>query len=141
MSPIAPNFRKASRDAVRNTQVIAAVRKSSSLLAEMMALAVANTPDFEALRDYGRARKLEISGNLEKYAQSFTANAQTAGAVVHRAKDAAEAARLAIKIAADNGQDRRQGKVDDRREENCSRRWKLASPYETDMGEFIISLP
>ena len=143
MNPIAPNFRKASRDAVRNSQVIAAVRKTANLLSEMMALAVANTPDFEALRDYGRARKLEISGDLEKYAQSFAANAQAAGAVVHRARDAAEAARLAIKIAADNGAKTAvKGKSMTAEEVELNEALEAAgiTVTETDLGEFIIQL-
>ena len=143
MSHVAPNFRQASREAVLNAQVIAAVRKTADLLTEKRALAVADTPDFEALRDYGRVRKLEVSGDLEKYAQLFTAHAEAAGAVVHRAKDAATVARLAIKIAADNGAKTAvKGKSMTAEEVELNEALAAAgiTITETDLGEFIIQL-
>jgi L-lactate dehydrogenase complex protein LldF len=95
MSHISPNFREASRAAVQNAPVIAAVRKTADILFEKRKQAVAELPDFEQLRDTGRARKLEISGNLEKYAELFADRARAAGAVVYRARDAAEVERVA----------------------------------------------
>jgi L-lactate dehydrogenase complex protein LldF len=143
MSHIVPNFRQASRAAVQNSPVIAAVRKTADILYEKRALAVADSPDFEKLRDYGRARKLEISGDLEKYAELFTAHAQAAGAIVYRAKDAAEVARLAIKIAADNeAKTAVKGKSMTAEEVELNERLEAAgiTVTETDLGEFIIQL-
>jgi L-lactate dehydrogenase complex protein LldF len=143
MSHVALNFRQTSRAAVQNSPVIAAVRKTADLLTVKRALAVADTPDFEALRDYGRARKLEISGDLEKYVQSFAANAQAAGAFVYRAQDAATVARLAIKIAADNGAITAvKGKSMTAEEVELNEALEAAgvTVTETDLGEFIIQL-
>jgi L-lactate dehydrogenase complex protein LldF len=141
--PVAHHFRKASAEAVQNTQVIAAVRKTADILFEKRAMAVADAPDFEALRDNGRALKMEISGNLEKYAQTFAAHAQAAGAVVHRAADAAAVARIAIKIASDNRAETAvKGKSMTAEEVELNEALELSgvAVTETDLGEFIIQL-
>ena len=143
MSYSAPNFRKASSAAVQNAPVIAAVRKTADILYEKRATAVADFPDFETLRETGRARKLEVSGDLEKYATAFTAHAQAAGAVVYRARDAAEVARIAIKIATDNGAKAAvKGKSMTAEEVELNERIEAAgiTVTETDLGEFIIQL-
>ena len=142
-SVVRHNFRTSSAKAIPNKRVQAAVRKTAGLLARMRANTVSSKPAFEDLRTWGRSRKLPISGNLEYWADQFSAKVTELGGVVHRAKDAAEAGQIITQIARNRGiQTAVKSKSMTTEEVGLNQVLQAAGieVTETDLGEFIIQL-
>ncbi len=97
------DFRSAASKALGDKQLTAATQMTADLLFARRSEAVSAYPEFEALRDWGRSRKLEVSGRLDFYLQTFAANAEKAGASVHIARDGREAAQMVTRIALERG--------------------------------------
>ena len=93
------NFRKTSALAVADRVLGAAVGKTADLLFSMRAAAVAGYPGFEELRDWGRSRKMEVSGDLGPFARRFADRLKAAGGAAHFARDAREAVEIITGIA------------------------------------------
>ena len=137
------SFRLASARAIPDARLRAAVRKTAGVLADMRAKTVASKPDFDALRDWGRSRKIEVSGNLAKWADQFAASVERQGGIVHRAKDAADAGRIITEIAKAHGvQVAVKSKSMTSEEVGLNQLMQAAGVEvtETDLGEFIIQL-
>ena len=137
------SFRLASARAIPDARLRAAVRKTAGVLADMRAKTVASKPDFDALRDWGRSRKIEVSGDLAKWADQFAANVERQGGIVHRAKDAADAGRIITEIAKAHGvQVAVKSKSMTSEEVGLNQLMQAAGVEvtETDLGEFIIQL-
>ena len=102
-----------------------------------------NYAGFEDLRDWGRSCKMEVSGRLEEYALQFANRIEAAGAIVHFAHDAAEAADIATGIAVKRGA-RTAVKSKSMTAEEISLNEALlqagVTVTETDLGEYIIQL-
>ncbi|MDR3568087.1 MAG: lactate utilization protein B [Syntrophobacteraceae bacterium] len=137
------NFRKASAAAVADEVLGAAVEKTATLLFSGRASAAARYPGFEELRDWGRSRKMEVSGDLWRFARRFADRLEAAGGVAHYARDAREAVEIVEGIA------RRLGAVSAVKSksmtaEEVSLNEALlkagVAVTETDLGEFIIQL-
>ena len=60
---------------------------------------VAELPDWEELRDAGKAIKQDVLANLDRYLVEFETAVQAAGGHVHWARDAAEANAVVIDVA------------------------------------------
>ncbi len=136
-------FRAASAKAIPNVRLQAAVRKTAGVLAQMRATTVATLPDFEALRSWGRSRKLEISDNLEEWAARFSHKVEELGGTVHRAKDATAAGQIIIEIALKKGVKIAVKSKSMTTEEiglNQIMQDAGIEVTETDLGEFIIQL-
>jgi len=137
------DFRLASRKAVANARLQAAVRKTSGLLASMRAATVATRPDFEDLRAWGRTRKMEVSGRLEEWAGIFTERIEALGGKVYRARDGVEAGRIMLEIARERGVSAAVKSKSMTAEEvrlNEALEAGGVEVTETDLGEFIIQL-
>ena len=142
-SVVRHNFRASSAQAIPNKRLQAAVRKTAGLLARMRANTVSTKPAFEDLRAWGRSRKLPVSGNLEHWAQKFSAKVEELGGTVHRAKDAAEAGQIITQIARNRGiQTAVKSKSMTTEEVGLNQVLQAAGieVTETDLGEFIIQL-
>src|SRR5579864_5665270 len=105
--------------------------------------AIERLPEFEALRDEGRAIKDHTIAYLDHYLELYEKNVTAAGGVVHWARDAAEARAAVLDIC--RSVDARivtKGKsmvaeeiaLNDHLERNG------ITPVETDLGEYIIQL-
>ena len=137
------NFRAQSARAVTDKRLQSAVRKTANLLTAMRAKTTDSQPGFEALRAWGRSRKLEISGNLDHWSNMFAAQVSGLGARVHWAKDAAEANRIIIAIARERGITTAVKSKSMTTEEinlNTGLAKAGVEVTETDLGEFIIQL-
>jgi L-lactate dehydrogenase complex protein LldF len=121
----------------------AAVRKTADRLLSMRVASVAECGGFEDLRDWGRSRKLEVSGKLEEYVGHFADRMEAAGGVVHFARNAADAAGVVTRIAMKRGA-RTAVKSKSMTAEEISLNEALhragVTVVETDLGEFIIQL-
>lgn len=137
------DFRQASVSAVADEVLGAAIRKTADILLSRRAASVAELEGFEDLRDWGRRRKLEVSGRLEEYAREFANRVEAAGAIVHFARDAAEATDIAAAIVGKRGV-RAAVKSKSMTAEEISLNEAMqqagVAVTETDLGEFIIQL-
>lgn len=137
------DFRSASGKAVADERLGAAIRKTTGVLETRRAAAVAAHPDFESLRTWGRARKLEVSGSVEEHARLFAERVRAAGGVTHFARNAGEACATIVEILAGRAV-RTAVKSKSMTAEEVGLGEVLAEAgvavTETDLGEFIIQL-
>lgn len=137
------DFRAAASKAMADDLLGPAVRNTANILLSLRAGATAAYPGFEALRDWGRTRKLEVSGNLDEYVRRFSKKVEASGGSVHLAKTGEDAARIISRIARECGA-RTAVKSKSMTAEEVSLNEALADAgvevTETDLGEFIIQL-
>jgi L-lactate dehydrogenase complex protein LldF len=107
------------------------------------AQAVARLPEFEALREEGRAIKDHVLAHLDCYLELYERNVTALGGHVHWARDAAEARAAVLEICRSvDAKIVTKGKsmiaeeiaLNDHLENNG------ITPVETDLGEYIIQL-
>jgi L-lactate dehydrogenase complex protein LldF len=97
------SFPEAARVELANAQLRANLRDATDTIRAKRARVVAELPDWEELRDAGRAIKQDVLANLGRYLEQFEAEATAAGAVVHWARDAAEANAVVVDVARAHG--------------------------------------
>jgi len=117
--------------------------------------ALAELPDAEAVRNRGRAIRLETLAHLDRYLEQFTANVEKNGGQVHWAADAAEARQIILRLVqaapASPGTEQRPGAgprlvaksksmVSEEIELNHALQHAGIGAVETDLGEFIVQL-
>ncbi|MDR3553875.1 MAG: lactate utilization protein B [Syntrophobacteraceae bacterium] len=137
------NFRKTSAAAVADEVLGAAVGKTANILFSLRGAAVAGYPGFEELRDWGRSRKMEVSGDLGPYARRFADRLEAAGGHAHFARDGREAVEIIKAIAGRVGAASAvKSKSMTAEEISCNEGLAHAgvTVTETDLGEFIIQL-
>src|SRR6266540_2079273 len=94
----AKSFPEAAHDELRNEQLRANLRRATHTIRDKRARVVAEVPDWEALREAGRAIKADVMARLPELLERFEAEATRAGAVVHWARDAAEACAVVTEV-------------------------------------------
>ena len=99
MSETLRPFPEAAHEALENAQLRANLRRATDTIREKRARVVRELPDWEALREAGRALKADVLANLERYLLAFEAAVTAAGGQVHWAADAAEANAIVLAIA------------------------------------------
>ena len=98
-----PGFPEAARLELANPQLRANLRNATDTIRAKRAGVVAELPDWEELREAGRTIKTDVLLRLEEYLLQFESAAQTAGAHVHWARDAAEANAIVVGVAREHG--------------------------------------
>jgi L-lactate dehydrogenase complex protein LldF len=110
---------------------------------ERRRLAVARLPEFEALREEGRAIKDHALAHLDFYLELYERNVVAAGGKVHWAKTAAEARDAVLQICRSVGaRTVTKGKSMIAEEIGINEHLEAngITPVETDLGEYIIQL-
>ncbi len=105
--------------------------------------AVARLPEFEALREVGRAIKDHTLAHLDFYLELYADNVAAAGGRVHWARDAAEARAAVLQICRSVGaKSVTKGKSMIAEEIGLNEHLEAngIAPVETDLGEYIIQL-
>jgi L-lactate dehydrogenase complex protein LldF len=97
------SFPEAAREELANGQQRANLRHATDTIQAKRGRVAAELPDWEELRDAGRAIKADVLAHLDRYLTEFEAAATAAGATVHWARDAAEANRLVVEVARAHG--------------------------------------
>jgi len=94
--PIAPprSFPEAAHDALADDQLRRNLAHVTSTIRVKRAAAVAELPDWEALREAGRAIKTETMRHLDRHLVALERSVTAAGGVVHWARNAEEANRI-----------------------------------------------
>ncbi len=96
---IGESFPEAARRELANVQLRTNLRNATDTIRAKRSLVVGELPDWDELRDAGRAIKADVLAHLDEYLLQFEAALTAAGGHVHWAEDAAEANRIVVEIA------------------------------------------
>jgi L-lactate dehydrogenase complex protein LldF len=97
------SFPEAARVELANAQLRTNLRNATDTIRAKRAQVVDEVPDWEDLRDAGRAVKADVMARLDEYLVQFEAAVEAAGGHVHWARDAAEANAIVVEIAQGHG--------------------------------------
>jgi L-lactate dehydrogenase complex protein LldF len=95
---LTPKFEKAAKQALENTQLRRNMGKATQTIRGKRAAVVNELPDWQALREAGRAIKERTLRHLDRYLLQLEESVKRAGGHVHWAKDAPEANRIITNI-------------------------------------------
>lgn len=95
---LTPKFEKAAKEALGNTQLRRNMGKATQTIRGKRAAVVNELPDWQALREAGRAIKERTLRHLDRYLLQLEESVKRAGGHVHWAKDAPEANRIITNI-------------------------------------------
>jgi L-lactate dehydrogenase complex protein LldF len=98
VSTIRP-FPQAAAEELGKAQLRANLRNATETIRDKRARVVDEVPDWEELREAGRAIKADVLAHLDEYLLEFEAAVTAAGGTVHWARDAAEANRVVLDVA------------------------------------------
>ena len=93
------SFPDAARVALGDSQLRHNLRNATTTIRDKRARVVAEVPDWEDLREAGRAIKADVMHRLDEYLLQFEASVQAAGGRVHWARDGAEANGVVLDVA------------------------------------------
>jgi L-lactate dehydrogenase complex protein LldF len=136
-------FPAAAQQALQDTQLRRNLGNATRTIREKRARAVAERPDWEALRAAGSAIKRRVLRHLDEYLLQFEAAVEAAGGTVHWARDAAEAGAIVAAIVRETGA-REAVKVKSLTTDEIRLNESLAAAgievVETDLAELICQL-
>ena len=136
-------FRENAKAALADTHLRGALKNATSLFGERRKEAAASLPNWEALRTQARAIKDEALSHLDRYLKEFVENAETRGAKVHQARDAAEANAIICNLAAEHRVRvivKSKSMTTEETHLNAALEAAGMQVVETDLGEYIIQL-
>ena len=138
-----PVFEQNAPKALANTQLRRNMGKATQTIRAKRASVVDELPDWEALREAGRAIKERTLRHLSAYLPQLEAAVQHAGGTVHWARDAAEANQIITKIVQSHNA-REVIKIKSLTTDEIKLNDALAAAgitaSETDLAELIIQL-
>jgi L-lactate dehydrogenase complex protein LldF len=97
------SFPVAARRELANVQLRANLRTATDTIRDKRARVVAEVPDWEELREAGRAIKADVLARLDEYLLQFEDAVERAGGHVHWARDAAEANAAVVDVVRAHG--------------------------------------
>ncbi|MEU4155274.1 lactate utilization protein B [Actinoplanes sp. NPDC026670] len=137
------DFRPAAAVALGNPQLRTNLRHATHTIRDKRLHAVGELPDWERLREAGRAIKADVRRRLPELLEQFEQRATAAGATVHWARDAAEAGRIVAELTRAAGATE-VVKVKSMATQEIELNEHLAeqgiTAYETDLAELIVQL-
>src|ERR1044071_4850112 len=136
-------FDQNAKAALADSHLRGALKNATSLFGERRKAAAASLPNWEDLRTEARAIKDEVLSHLDLYLEEFVDNAGSRGAVIHWARDAAEANAVICALAiARKAQTVVKSKSMTTEETHLNDALEAAGMQvvETDLGEYIIQL-
>jgi L-lactate dehydrogenase complex protein LldF len=152
MPPLTPagSFRARIASALANPTLQVALDRNTERRVESRNRAFAELPDAEAVRDRGRAIRLQTLARLDHYLEQFAANVERHGGRVHWAEDAAAARNVILDIlkrthaqAPDSNSPllaKSKSMVSEEIHLNHALEQAGVRAVETDLGEFIVQL-
>ncbi len=138
-----PVFPVAARAALADTQLRHNLAHATSTIRDKRARVVAEVEDWEELRTAGAAIKDATLANLAEHLVELEANLTANGAVVHWARDAAEANRIVAEVAKSHGVDevvKVKSMVTMEIGLNEALEAEGIAAWETDLAELIVQL-
>ncbi len=143
MEPTSHNFIGNARAGLADATLQRALGLARTGFPAKRAEAVARLPEFEALREEGRAIKDHALAHLDYYLELYEKNVAARGGRVHWARDAAEARAAVLEICRSAGaRTVTKGKSMIAEEVALNEHLEAngITPVETDLGEYIIQL-
>jgi L-lactate dehydrogenase complex protein LldF len=138
-----PTFQASAKRELANTQLRRNLHKATHTLRAKSAEVVSEMPDWQELREAGRALKERALRHLDIYLLELEAAVQRAGGHVHWARDAQEANAIVTQLVAEHGA-RKVIKVKslttDEIKLNRALEASGIAAIETDLAELIIQL-
>jgi L-lactate dehydrogenase complex protein LldF len=136
-------FRENAKAALADAHLRGALKNATSLFGERRREAAAAVSNWEDLRSQARAIKDEALSHLDRYLEEFVRNAESRGAKIHWARDAAEANSIICALAT-----QRQARIVVKSKSMTTEETHLNNALEaagmqaveTDLGEYIIQL-
>jgi L-lactate dehydrogenase complex protein LldF len=141
--PSPESFPDAARRELANGQLRDNLRAATATIRAKRAQTVAELPDWEELREAGRAIKADVLAHLDDYLVQFEAAVQQAGGHVHWARDAAEANAVVAEVAHAHGASevvKVKSLTTDEIELNSALEAVGIHALETDLAELILQL-
>ncbi|MBI5572212.1 MAG: iron-sulfur cluster-binding protein [Desulfomonile tiedjei] len=135
-------FHENARAACKDASLRQSLKKCTGIFQKKRREAVQALP-LEELRDQASAIKLQVLDDLGAYVDRFAASATRAGAVVHRAKDAAAARETIFHILKDRSATKivkSKSMVTEEIHLNEHLHRRGMQVIETDLGEYIVQL-
>jgi len=137
------DFPAAAHRALGNSQLRVNIRRATRTIRDKRAAVVAEQPDWEELREAGRALKERTMRHLPELLQQFEEAFQARGGAVHWARDATEANAVVTDLVQRTGADE-VVKVKSIATQEIALNEALAeagiTAYETDLAELIVQL-
>jgi len=136
-------FPEAARVELANGGLRANLLNATDTIRAKRARVVAEAPDWEELREAGKAIKDDVLTRLDEYLLEFEAAVQAAGGRVHWARDAAEANAVVVEVARSHGVDevvKVKSLTTDEIELNDALAAAGIHALETDFAELILQL-
>jgi L-lactate dehydrogenase complex protein LldF len=137
------SFPEAARVALGDSQLRHNLRNATTTIRDKRAGVVAEVPDWEELREAGRAIKAEVMSRLDEYLVQFETAVEAAGGRVHWARDAAEASAVVADVARAHGADevvKVKSLTTDEIDLNAALERAGVHALETDFAELILQL-
>ncbi len=139
----APAFPKAAHTLLGDTQLRKNVRHATDIIQTKRGRVVAEMPDWQGLREAGRALREHTMAHLDFYLEQFERNCTAAGGVVHWARDAAEARQIIVGLVKATGTSeviKIKSMTTEEIQLNPALEAAGVHAYETDLAELIIQL-
>jgi len=143
MSDATESFPVAARRELANGRLRANLLNATDTIRAKRGRVVAEVPDWEELREAGRAIKADVLSRLDEYLVQFEAAVQEAGGHVHWARDAAEANAIVADVARAHGATevvKMKSLTTDEIELNDALAAAGIRAIETDFAELILQL-
>ncbi|MFZ1880446.1 MAG: LutB/LldF family L-lactate oxidation iron-sulfur protein [Gaiellaceae bacterium] len=137
------SFPDAARIALGDPQLRSNLRNATTAIRDKRAGVVAEVPDWEELRNAGRAIKANVMHRLDEYLLQFEAAVLAAGGHVHWARDGAEANAIVLDVARSHGAEevvKVKSLTTDEIELNAALAAGGVQAIETDFAELILQL-
>ncbi len=138
-----PKFQELAKVSLADTQLRRNIGKAARGIREKRAVAVEELPDWQELREAGRAIKERTLRHLDHYLLQLEESVRKAGGQVHWARDAEEANRIIAGIARDHDADevvKVKSIATDEIKLNEHLESEGIKAHETDLAELIIQL-
>ena len=138
-----PTFEESAKESLSDSQLRRNLGKATQTIRRKRADAVDEMPDWEGLREAGRALKERVMRHLDEYLLQLEESVTRAGGKVHWASDAEEANRIISGIAKDNDAEevvKVKSIATDETKLNEHLEKEGIRAFETDLAELIIQL-
>jgi L-lactate dehydrogenase complex protein LldF len=138
-----PSFPVAARVALADTQLRHNLAHATHSIRDKRAAVVAELPDWEQLREAGRALKDRVMRHLDDYLLEFESAVSVAGGTVHWARNGGECNRIVADIVAAHGVDevvKVKSLTTEETELNQALTRRGIRAWETDLAQLIIQL-
>lgn len=138
------SFRERIRQSIENQTLQAALDANTERRLKGRAAAFESIPDWRERRQRAHRIRADVIEHLDKYLNQFIAKNEANGVIVHRAKDAAEAIEIVLRIS--NIEYRKpliaksKSMVSEEIELNHALEKHGINVVETDLGEYIVQL-